>query len=54
MTRDLEPAVTAGWRAIDKLSIAEPAELAPHYLALIEIREKLDLAIELASQRKAA
>lgn len=54
MSRDLEPAVTAAWRAIDKLSLAEPAELAPHYLPLIEIKEKLDLAIALASERKAA
>ena len=52
--RDLEPAISEAWKATGKLSIADPAELAPHYLSLLEIQEKLEHAIALASRRDAA
>ena len=49
---DYEPQVSQAWRSIDKLSLAEPQDIAPHLLGLIEIKEKLELAIAVASQKE--
>ena len=42
---NLEPIAFRLWQAADKLSLADSADLIPHYQSIIEARDKLNLAL---------
>ena len=44
--RDMEPAVSAAWAAIYKLSLAHRSEVALHHTVIVEMRDKLNEIIE--------
>lgn len=52
--QDIESAVQSIWMQLDRLSLADPAELEPHTQGLLEIRDKLEIALGKALQKEAA
>lgn len=45
-----EEEAAVAWLAIDKLSLAEVSDLQDNLRALLEVRDKLDFAISLATE----
>ena len=52
--QDIEGKVASAWTALEGLSLADPAELEPHTQGLLEIRDKLEIALGKALQKEAA
>lgn len=52
--QDIEGKVASAWTALDALTLANPAELEPHTQGLLEIRDRIEVALSKALEKRAA
>ena len=52
--QDIEGKIQSAHCALGGLTLADPAELKPHTQGLLEIRDKLEIALGKALQKEAA